>query len=108
MGWITKTGEYLSVLHSTINGAELGVQEWRDFLFLCYGIDTPNLPDHYNEYGAAFFICHSLDRKKLCLITARHNELRDGVADIAIKTFTLMQVREDPQIYTGHPVHGGK
>ena len=64
MGWITKTGEYLSVLHSTINGAELGVQEWRDFLFLCYGIDNPNLPDHCNEYGAAFYICHSLDRKK--------------------------------------------
>ena len=34
MGRIHMTGAWLSVLPSTVNGTELGDQEWRDFLFL--------------------------------------------------------------------------
>ena len=41
MGRITRTGSWMTVLPSTINGTELGVQEWRYFLFLCYSINTP-------------------------------------------------------------------
>ena len=32
---------------------------------------------------------------------ARHNEIRDGVADLAGKAFTPSHVRDDPLIYSG-------
>ena len=32
--WVTKTGAWLMVQPSTVNGTELGAQEWRDDLFL--------------------------------------------------------------------------
>ena len=34
----TKTGAWMTVQPSTINGMELGAQEWRDALFLRYGL----------------------------------------------------------------------
>ena len=38
------------------------------------------------------------------LVTARHNELRDGVADLAGKAFTPSHVHNDPLIYSGRAV----
>ena len=35
---------------------------------------------------------------------ARHNELRDGVADLAGKYFTPSHVRDKPLIYSGRAV----
>ena len=46
-------------------------------------------------------ISHTLDCKRGGLFTARHNELRDGVADLDSKDFTLSHVRNDPLIYQG-------
>ena len=34
------------------------------------------------------------------LVTARHNELRDGLADLAGKAFNPSHVRDDPLIYS--------
>ena len=34
------------MLPSTVNGTELGAQEWMDSLFLHYVIYPPDLPDH--------------------------------------------------------------
>ena len=38
--------------------------------------------------------------KKGVLVTARHNELRDRVADLAGKAFTPARVHDDPLIYS--------
>ena len=35
----TKTGEWMTVQPSTVNGTEIGAQEWRDALFLRNGLD---------------------------------------------------------------------
>ena len=35
----TKNGAWLTVQPSTVNGTELGAQEWRDAAFLCYGLE---------------------------------------------------------------------
>ena len=86
------------MLPSTINEKELGAQEWMDSLFLHYGIDPPDLPEHFNSCGAAFSIYHNLDCKKGGLITARQNELRDGVANLASKAFTPMHMRDDQNV----------
>ena len=89
------------MLSSTVNGTELGSQEWRDALFLRYGLDPPYLPTYCYGCEARFTISHDLDCKKGGLVTARHNDLRDRVADLAGKAFTPSHVRDDPLIYSG-------
>ena len=74
-----KTGAWITVLPSTVNGMELGSQEWRDALFLRYGLEPPDLPKYYDRCEVQFSISHALDCKKGGLFTAHHNELRDGV-----------------------------
>ena len=87
-----------------VNGTELGEQKWRDALFLLYGLDPPDLPTHCNGFQAKFSISHALDCKKGDLVTARHNELRDRVEDLAGKAFTPYHVRDDPLFYSGRAV----
>ena len=89
---------------STLNETELGAQEWRDALSLRYSLDPPDLPTHCDSYHAKFMIRHALDCKRGGLVTARHNELCDGVADLAGKAFTHSHVRNYPLIYSGHSV----
>ena len=84
----TKTGAWLTVHLSTVNGTELGDQEWRDALFLRYGLEPPDLPTYCNGFRAKFSISHALDCKKGVLVTARHNDLCDGETDLAGKAFT--------------------
>ena len=92
------------MLPSTVNGTELGSQEWRDAFFLRYGLEPPDLPKYYDGCEAQFSISHDLDCKKGGLVTAHHNELHDGVADLAGKAFTSSHVRDDPLIYSGRDV----
>ena len=96
-----KTGTWLTVLLSTVTGTEMGSQEWHDALFLRYGLEPPNLPSHCDGCDAKFSISHAVDCKKGGLVTARHNELRDGLADLAGKAFTPAHVRDNPLIYSG-------
>ena len=56
-----KTGAWITVLLSTVNETEMGAQEWRDSLFLRYGLDPPELPTHYDGCEARFTISHALD-----------------------------------------------
>ena len=84
---------------STVNGEELGAQEWRDALFLKYGLEPPDLPHYYDGCNANFSISHALDCKQGGLITAHHNKLRDGVADLAVKAFTPSHVHNNPLIF---------
>ena len=99
-----KTGAWLTVMSSTVNGTYLVAQECRDALFLRYGLETPDLPAHCDGCDAKFTISHALDCKKGGLVTARHNELCDGVADLAGKAFTPAHVRDDPLIYLGRAI----
>ena len=97
----TKTGAYLTVQPSTVNRTELGAQEWRDALFLWYSLKPPDLPTHCDGCQSNFSISHALDCKKVGLVTERHNELRDRVADLAGKAFITYHVRDNPLIYSG-------
>ena len=49
-------------------------------------------------------ISHNIDCKKGGLVTACHNELCDGVADLAGKAFTPSHMRDEPLIYSGRAV----
>ena len=60
----TKTGAWLTVQPSTVNGTELGAQEWCDALFLRYGLDPPDLPTHCDVCQDKFLISHALTVKR--------------------------------------------
>ena len=100
----TKTGAWMTVQLSTVNGTVLGEHELRDLLFLRYGLETTDLPTYCDGCNTKFTICHALNCKRGGLVTARHNELRDGVADLAGKAFTLSHVRDNPLILVGRAV----
>ena len=93
---------------STVNGTEFGAQEWSDSLFLRYGINPPEFLSHCDICGAAFSVCQALDCKNGGFIMECHNELHDGVADLAAKASTPARMRYDPKISTGHSVRKDK
>ena len=66
-----------------------------------YGLDYPYLPTYSDGCNAKFKICHALNCKRGGLVTARHNELQDRVADLDGKAFTPSHVRDDPLIFAG-------
>ena len=104
----TKTGDCLTVLPFTVNGMELGDQEWHNTLFLCYGMEPPDAPNHCGGCNAKFYISHSLDCKKVGIINTLHNKLYDGVAELSGKYFTPLHVHDDPLIHQGRVVREGK
>ena len=99
-----KTRAWLTVQPSRVNGAKLGAQECRNALFLRYCLEPQDLPMYCDRIQSKCSINHSLDCKKGGLVTAHHNKLRDGVADLAGKAFTPSHMRDDPLIYSGHAV----
>ena len=99
---------WLTVLPSTVNGTELGDQEWRGAIYLRYGLEPPDIPTYCERCQSKFSISHALDCKKGGLITARHNELRDGVADLADKAFTSSHMCDYSLIYSGCAVRRTK
>ena len=102
-----KTGTWITVKMSTVNGTEMGDQEWRYVLLICYGIELRDLPYHCDGWNSAFSICHVLDWKKRGLITTRHNDIRDKVTNLAGKAFTPSNVRKDTLIHPGCAVQEG-
>ena len=86
---------------STVNGTELVAHEWLDALFLRYGLDPPDLTKYCDGCNIKFTICDTLNCKGGGLVMARHNELHDGVTDLAGKSFTCSHVRNDPLIFAG-------
>ena len=104
----TKTRDWLTVLQSTVNGTELGDQEWHVSLFLRYGIDPPDLSTHCGGCNAKMFICQDLYCNKGVLITTHHINLRYGVADLSGKTFIPPHVRNNPLIHQSRALRSGK
>ena len=100
----TKTGAWLTLQPFTVNGTELGKQEWHDALFMRYGLEPPDLPTYCDGRNAKFIICHTLDYKRGGIVMAHQNEVRDRVADLDGKYFTPSHVRNKPLIFAGRAV----
>ena len=52
------------MLLSTVNRTELGAQEWRNALFMRYGLDPLDLLKYCDGCQARFLISHALDYKR--------------------------------------------
>ena len=93
-----------TVVPSTVNGTDLGAQEWHNALFLRYGLEPPDLPKYCDGCQAKFSISHALECRKSGIVTACHNEICDKVADLAVKAFTPSHVHDKPLTYPGRAV----
>ena len=92
------------VQNSKVNGTDLGAQEWRDILFLRYVLEPSELPKYCDRCNAKIHLFHALNCNRGGLVTVRHNDLRDGVPDLAGKCFTTSHVCDDPHIFAGYAV----
>ena len=96
------------VLPSTINGNNLGPQEWRDALFLRYDIDLTDLPGLFDGCISKFTLGYALDCKKGGFVVTSHSDFCDGVADLASKAFNPLHVHGTPHIHAACSVQGKK
>jgi hypothetical protein len=60
---------------SSQRDTELSAQEFRDALFMRYGITPPDLPDSCDGCEARFTLQHALGCKKGGLVIFRHNKI---------------------------------
>jgi hypothetical protein len=70
-----ETGQWLTVLPSTVNGTELSAQEFRDALLLRYTRCPPDLPIQCDGCQQTFSVCHPLECKHGGLVISRHIEI---------------------------------
>ncbi len=97
------TGQWLSVVPSTVNGTELSAEEFRDSLLLRYALTPSNLPAQCDGCGQSFSVRHALECKTGGLVISRHNEIRDELCDLAGRALFPSAVRDEPKIYPSHP-----
>jgi hypothetical protein len=102
------TGQWLSVLPSTVNGTELSAQEFRDSLHLRYARSPADLQEHCDGCSSKFTVRHAFECKNGGLIIGRHDEIRDELHYLATLAFKPSMVRDKPKINTSSPVEGAK
>ena len=78
-----KTSTWLTVLPTIDHHFDLSATEFRDALTVRYHRPLLKMPATCDGCGAAFSYEHALDCKKGCLITRRHNEVRDTLGDLS-------------------------
>jgi hypothetical protein len=81
-----ETGQWLSVLPSAVNGAELSAQKFRDALLLRHARGPPGPPP----------LCDGCNQK-FSARRARHNEIRDELSDLAFKALPHPQFATNPK-----------
>ena len=96
-----KTGQWLTVLPSTVSGTELGCNEFRDALRLRYGRTLANLPRTCDGCGANFSLEHALTCKVGGLIIQRHDEINQELASLSTMALRNSSVRAEPLINPG-------
>jgi hypothetical protein len=97
------TGQWISVMPSTVNGTVFSTQEYRDAFLLRYGRCPGDLQPHCGGCGQKFCVRHALECKKDGNVISRHNEIRDELADLAAKAIIPSAVRNEPFIPASFP-----
>jgi hypothetical protein len=95
-----ETGQWLSVMPSTLNGTELSAQEFRDALLLRHARTPGDLSSHCDGCGAKFDVRHALECKVGGLVILRHNEINEEMCDLASKALAPSAVRVERMIHS--------
>jgi hypothetical protein len=103
-----RTGAWLSVLPSILNGMELSAEEIHDAHTIRYSELPSNFPLKCDGCDAHFTLQHALGCKKGGLVIFCHNEVRDKLAHWVTKAFTPSAVRNEPWILSGRVVEKEK
>ena len=100
------TGQWLSVLPSTLNGTELSAQEFRDSLHLRYARSPSDLQANCDGCGSKFSVRHALECKNGGLVIGRHDEIRDELHFLATLAFKPSMVCDEPKVNISSPIKG--
>jgi hypothetical protein len=92
------TGAWLTVMPKMRSGNVLSATEFRDGLALRYGLPLQRLPETCDGCGARMDLQHALGCMKGGLVTRRHNEVRDEIADLAQMAYGPSAVRIEPTV----------
>jgi len=95
-----KTGHWLSVMPSHVDGTILSSTEFDHALMLRYARVPSNLPTSCDRYGESkkFDVKRALDCKKGGLVTARHDEIRDELRNLPAHVFSPFRTRCEPMM----------
>eukprot|EP00978_Attheya_sp_CCMP212_P005533 scaffold12431_cov57-Attheya_sp.AAC.8 len=100
-----RTGAWISVQPSTVNGTELSAEEFRDATHLRYGQVPPNFPTTCNGCSCNnFSVQHALSCKVGGLVISRHDEIKDELGQLAGKVLKPSAIRDEPLINNGRKV----
>ena len=86
---------WLSALPIKEAGFSLNKQEFRDAIFLRYGLSISGLPEHC-ECGQPFSSDHAMICKKGGFVSLRHNEVRDITAEMLNEV--CYDVKSEPEL----------
>jgi hypothetical protein len=92
------TGAWLTVMPLARSGNVLSATEFRDGLALRYALPLQRMPESCDGCGARMDIQHALGCMKGGLVTRRHNEVRDEIADLAQMAYGPSAVRIEPTV----------
>ena len=96
-----KTGAWLSISPTIVNGCGLGKVEWRDALNMRYARTPADFPKVCDGCGCKFSLAHALKCQVGGLIHRRHNEVNADVQHHAVKATNKSSVRDEPSIHLG-------
>ena len=96
------TGQWLSVLPSTLNDTTLSSDEFKDGLHLRYHLTPPHLPKRCDGCLAPFSVTHSLKCKFGGLIVQRHDEVANQLGQLCAHALQKSAVHAEPLIQPGH------
>lgn len=97
----SQCGNWLTVYPSTVAGTHLYPLEFRDGLSLRYNLEPKNLPDICDGCGMKFTSGHALQCRTGGLIIARHNDIKDELAELCGRVFKPSEIHDEPAITHG-------
>ena len=109
----TATGTWLTVFPNPLTRTVLSPQEWRDNLFLRFGLTPSCIPATCDGCGQTTNVNHALNCGCGGLIHLRHNEIREEILSIAVECFPRAALTREPPLSnttqntlpTGQPIH---
>jgi hypothetical protein len=96
---LEKSGSWLSCIPDRFSGNALTCLEFRDNLYLRYGLKITDLPSKCDGCGCRFSVEHGLSCKIGGLVGTRHDDVRDEWAHLCSLATTASKVSIEPLIF---------